>query len=88
MPGGERLVDVQRRAWDTVQSLRALHPEETICAVTHNFVILTILAQALGLDLAAFRRLRHAVGAISEVEIRPGASRVRRLNDVCHLTRD
>jgi broad specificity phosphatase PhoE len=85
MPGGERLSDVQRRAWDLVQSLRALHPEDAICAVTHNFVILSVLAQALGLELSAFRRLRHAVGAISVLEIRANGARVRRLNDVCHL---
>jgi broad specificity phosphatase PhoE len=85
MPGGERLVDVQKRAWEVVQSLRALHPEETVCAVTHNFVILTVLASALGVDLAGFRRFRHSVAAITELEVRPDRVRVRRMNDVCHL---
>jgi broad specificity phosphatase PhoE len=85
MPGGERLVDVQRRAWEAVQSLRTLHPDETVCAVTHNFVILTILASALGLDLAAFRSLRHSIGAISVLDVRPEHARVVRMNDTCHL---
>jgi len=85
MPGGERLVDVQKRAWDCVQSLGTLHANDTICAVTHNFVILSILTTALGVDLAGFRRLRHGVAAISVLDVGPARVRVRRMNDTCHL---
>jgi broad specificity phosphatase PhoE len=85
MPGGERLIDVQRRAWETVQSLRVVHQDESICAVTHNFVILTILTSALEVELAAFRQLRHSVGALTVLEVGPNHTRVRRLNDTCHL---
>jgi broad specificity phosphatase PhoE len=88
MPGGESLADVQRRAWDAIQSLQALHADEEVCAVTHNFVILSILSTALGLELASFRRLRHAVGAISVLDLRPSGARVQRMNDVCHLAED
>ena len=88
MPGGERLVDVQSRSWDTIQSLAALHANDTICAVTHNFVILSVLATGLGIELGHFRRLRHAVAAISVLEVRPGRIRVRRMNDTCHLSDD
>ena len=86
MPGGERLVDVQRRAVQTIEALAANHRDETICAVTHNFVILSFLASVLGIELAQFRRLRHGVAAIAEVEMRPGRPRVVRLNDACHLS--
>lgn len=85
MPGGERLADVQKRAWECVQSLATLHPDETICAVTHNFVILSILTTALGVDLAGFRRLRHGVAAVSVLEVGPSRVRIKRLNDTCHL---
>ena len=81
MPGGERLVDVQRRAVDAIEGLAARHQDETFCAVTHNFVILSFLASVLGIELAQFRRLRHGVAAIAEVDFRPGRSRVVRLND-------
>jgi phosphoserine phosphatase len=87
MPGGERLADVQRRTVETVQSLLSRHPDETVCAVTHNFVILSLLTWALGVDLAGFRCLRHGVGAFSVLEVRPGRTRVRRMNDTCHLSR-
>ena len=85
MPGGERLADVQKRGWETVQSLATLHTNDTICAVTHNFVILSILVTALGVDLAQFRRLRHAVAAVSVIEVGPSRVRIKRMNDTCHL---
>jgi broad specificity phosphatase PhoE len=85
MPGGERLVDVQNRAIEIIDSIAARHPDQTICAVTHNFVILSFLASVLSIELSDFRRLRHGVAAITEVEVRPGRSRVIRLNDTCHL---
>ena len=85
MPGGERLLDVQERAWSAVDELAARHGEEAVAAVTHNFVILSILARVLGIELAQFRRLRHSVGAIAEVDIGPRRMMVVRLNDTCHL---
>ncbi len=88
MPGGERLVDVQARAWETVQAIAARHPEEAACVVTHNFVILSILTTVLGIDLANFRRLRHSVGAISVLDLRPDRARLVTLNDTCHLDAD
>jgi broad specificity phosphatase PhoE len=85
MPGGERLVDVQERAWDAVQRIARDHPRGTVVAVTHNFVILTVLATALKIPLSEFRRLRHAVAAISELDVTPGRARIVRINDTCHL---
>lgn len=85
MPGGERLMDVQTRAVEVAQSLCEKHGEDAICVVTHNFVILSLLAHALGVDLAGFRRLRHALGGITTLEMRPELCRVITLNDTCHL---
>lgn len=86
MPGGERLIDVQERGWRTVKRLAVRHEADTVCAVTHNFVILTVLATALGTDLAHFRRIRHGLAAVSVIEMTGGGRiRVRRMNDSCHL---
>lgn len=85
MPGGERLLDVQARAWEAVQRIAARHPQEFVVAVSHNFVILSVLVQALGMELASFRRIRHAVAAVSVLDLRDGRARLIRLNDVCHL---
>ena len=88
MPGGERLVDVQERAWPAVQDLAARHSDEAVVAVTHNFVILSVLIRVLGMELAQFRRLRHSVGAVSVVDFLPARLTLVRLNDTCHLEAD
>ncbi len=88
MPGGERLVDVQERAWALVNELAARHGDEVIAAVSHNFVILSLLARALGIELAQFRRLRHSVAAVSVLDFSPKRVKVVRLNDTCHLEED
>lgn len=85
MPGGERLSDVQARAWQAVEELRQRHSGETVAVVSHNFVILSILVKALGVELAQFRRLSHAVAAIALLDWRGDQVRVVRLNDTCHL---
>jgi broad specificity phosphatase PhoE len=85
MPGGERLIDVAQRGWQTVQGLSAKHEGATIACVTHNFVLLTVLTRALGMNVANFRRLRHTVAAISLLEIEAGRVTLSRLNDTCHL---
>lgn len=88
MPGGECLVDVQERAWAAVQDIVARHGDETAAAVTHNFVILSLLVRVLGLRLAQFRHLRHSVAAISVVDFLPARVLLVRLNDTCHLEGD
>ena len=85
MPGGERLIDVRDRAWECIQAIAFRHPEEPVCAVTHNFVILSVLTVALGIELADFRNLRHSVAAISVLEFNGERIRLLRLNDTCHM---
>ncbi len=87
MPGGERLLDVQERAWGAVERFRERHDREAVVAVAHNFVILAILCRSLGLDLADFRRLRHNVAAKSILETRDDRFMLVSLNDTCHLER-
>jgi probable phosphoglycerate mutase len=86
LPGAtECLADVQARSREAIEEMLALHAEETVIAVTHNFVILSSLAWMIGIDLADFRRLRQSVAAISLVELRPGHAQIVSLNDTCHL---
>jgi phosphoserine phosphatase len=88
MPGGERLVDVQERAWAAVQDIAARHADETVAAVAHNFVILSLLVRVLGIRLGQFRRLRHSLAAVSVVDFLPARVLLVRLNDTCHLEAD
>jgi broad specificity phosphatase PhoE len=85
MPGGERLVDVAARSWEFLQELQATHEKQSVAVVTHNFVILSALAQALGLPLHEFRRVRHAVAAVSRLTLRGDRVDVVAVNDTCHL---
>lgn len=85
MPGGERLLDVQERAWQAIESIRLRHQQGTVVVISHNFVILTLLCRGLGLELADFRRLRHGVAAKSVLELGPQRIVVLGLNDTCHL---
>lgn len=85
MPGGETLVEVQQRSWRTIESIRDRHPDETVTVVTHNFVILTAICQALHLPLAGFRRIRQETAAVSLLDLTPKRSMAIRLNDTCHL---
>lgn len=84
-PGGESLVQVADRVWSAVQRVVSAHPQDTVVAVTHNFVILCLLTRALGLELAHFRRLKHEVAAISIIEFTGDRTTVLSMNDRCHL---
>jgi len=85
MPGGERLLDVQERAWQAIERIRERQDQGTVAAVTHNFVIITLLCRVLGLDLANFRRLRHGLAAKSVLEMGRDRIIVVSFNDTCHL---
>jgi broad specificity phosphatase PhoE len=85
MPGGESLEGVQTRAWAVVERLREAWPEGTVAAVTHNFVLATVVCKALGLPLADFRRFRHSVAGRTVIDFRPDRTLILSLNDTCHL---
>jgi probable phosphoglycerate mutase len=85
MPGGETLREVQGRAWRFIERVAETHARGTVVAVTHNFVILTLVCRALDLPLARFRRMRPVVGSKSVIEMRDGQARLVRFNDVAHL---
>ena len=85
MPGGESLRQVFERSARFLEHVKGEHSGLTTCAVSHNFVILTMLVQVMGLELRSFRRLRHGVGAVSVVEWDGKMWRVEKLNDTCHL---
>lgn len=87
MPGGESLRAVQERGAAFLDRVADEHESESVCAVTHNFVILALLATVLGMELSSFRRLRQGVAAVSVLEREGGVWRVLKMNDTCHLDR-
>jgi broad specificity phosphatase PhoE len=84
MPGGETLREVQDRAWASIDALRSAYEGEVV-AVTHNFVILTLICRALNLPLADFRRIRQALAARTVIDIGERSCQLLQLNDQSHL---
>ncbi len=85
MPGGETLREVQDRAWGAIERIGAEHPQGEVVAVSHNFVILTLVCRALGLPLADFRRLKQALAAKTVIDLRDGVATLLQLNDNAHI---
>ena len=56
VPGGERLLDVARRAWEGLNRIVQRHSaEESVVVVSHNFPILGILCRITGTHLNNYR---------------------------------
>ena len=88
MPGGESLETVQERGWSVVQRIRERYPDDTVVAVSHNFVIAGIVCRATGVPLSSFRRLRHGIASRTVIDVRPERCVVVHLNDTCHIERE
>ena len=56
IPRGERLVDVEERAWKAMERIVRSHSsDETAVVVSHNFAILAILCRITGTPLNGYR---------------------------------
>jgi broad specificity phosphatase PhoE len=85
LPGGESLYELQRRAWRAIEHITEEYPDEVVLAISHFFTNLTIICQALELDLCHIRRLRQDLAAISILELTRQRNSIVLLNDTCHL---
>jgi broad specificity phosphatase PhoE len=85
MPGGESILQVQERAWNTIEEIKGLHPGESVVVVSHSFTILGLVCKFLGMPLANFRKLRLGLGSITRVEIHQEITTLISYNDQCHL---
>ena len=85
MPGGESLGEVQARSWAAVQEMLAWVGEGNVVAVTHNFVISSIVCKILDAHLSTFRSFRLDLGSITRLVIGNDHAVVVSLNDSHHL---
>ena len=66
MPGGESLLEVQKRAIQTLDHITKLHPPaSTLLLSSHNFVNLTLLCYAMKIPLDRIRELRQETAALN-----------------------
>lgn len=84
MPGGESILDVEKRATAFLGDL-AGQGHQSVAVVSHNFVTRILLCRLLGLGPAAFRALSVDLASVSTVQMREGRVTVRSINDCCHL---
>lgn len=80
-PGGESLLEVQRRSWAALQEVCRGHKEDTVLAVTHGDVIRSLLLLFLGAPLDHILRLEVTPGSVSEIMIGAGDPLIRVVNE-------
>jgi probable phosphoglycerate mutase len=68
-PEGETLREVQTRAVDGIERLRAEHQRDTICCVSHADTIKLIVAHYLGVHIDLFQRIFIGPASVSVLNI-------------------
>jgi broad specificity phosphatase PhoE len=84
LPGGESFMDLRDRAWPALQRIVAEHNGDDVIVVSHTLAIMSIVASALGMEIADFRRIRLNVASISILEFKDQAASLLLFNDTCH----
>lgn len=87
MPNGESLAQVRERVLGRLEGLKADHPGETVCLVTHGSPLRLVLLDALGCSLDRFWMFHCGSTGMSEIEYENGRTVLRRMNNVGHLDR-
>ncbi|MGK2966882.1 MAG: histidine phosphatase family protein [Tepidiformaceae bacterium] len=85
MPGGESLVDLERRAGTLVDRLIAGGDGPAVALVTHNFVLRVLICRLLGVGASGFRSLTVDLASVSAVQVEGARVSVLYINDTCHL---
>lgn len=68
-PEGETLRAVQSRAVDIVEEIKAKHPKQNVCCVSHGDVIKLVLAHYLGVHIDLYQRIVIGPASISIVAL-------------------
>ncbi|HEX7361384.1 MAG TPA: histidine phosphatase family protein [Bryobacteraceae bacterium] len=81
-PGGESLLNVQRRSWGALERICHRKTEGTVAVVTHGDVIRSLLLLFLGAPLDHILRLEVSPGSLSEVILGQGEPLIRGVNEI------
>ena len=80
-PGGETLLEAQRRAVDAVEQVVERHPKATVAVVTHGDIVALVLAHYAGVHVDLFQRLEVYPASVTAIAAGNGAPKIRRVND-------
>jgi probable phosphoglycerate mutase len=86
MPDGEKRADLRARTSSVMQEIVAAHPGGSVVIVTHGGLMGAYLVDLLGLDPQRRHPFEFENGSISVVDVGGAVPKLRRLNDVCHLS--
>jgi len=81
-PGGESFSEMQQRITNTIHTLVADHPGETIVAVSHADPIKAVVAQAMGVHLDLFQRIVVGPTSVSAILYGPSGPVVLGVNSM------
>jgi len=84
-PGGESFLEMQTRMTSALSRLAALHPGQTVVAVSHADPIKAAVAQAAGTPLDLFQRLTVAPCSVSAIAYTGGGPIVLTVNSTASL---
>lgn len=86
VPGGESILDVQRRALRALETILSRHEGESVLVVTHGRFLRILLASILPeYGLARMEALPHTNTAVNHLVYEQGRFRAYRLNCTAHL---
>ncbi len=91
VPGGETIVDVQRRGLKAIRRAIREYPKGRLLFVSHGDVIRAILCHYLKLPLQEFRRIRIDNGTLSAFEVDGPWAEIKYMNylpDVTEVTKE
>lgn len=83
-PGGESMMEVQARAWGTLERVTQFQPSSnnvTVVVVTHGDVIRALILLLLGIPLDHIHRIEIAPASVTEVLLGSREPIVNRINE-------
>lgn len=84
--GGERGIDVARRALDILDEIQREHASGDILLISHKATIRILICAVLGIDIGGYRdRIGISVAALSIIAFNDHGPRLERLGDRSHL---
>jgi broad specificity phosphatase PhoE len=84
--GGERGIDVARRALAVLDEIQREHTGGDVLVVSHKATIRILICALLGIDLGGYRdRVGIAVASLAVIEFHDHGPRLARLGDRSHL---
>ena len=87
MPNGESLVQLRKRAWQTILDIEEKHSsEEVITIISHNFAIRCIVGELIGQPLEFFHRMSLNLSSVCTFESDDRGRRLTGYNSIDHLS--